>query len=263
MKRYVILLATLLCVSSASAWNKLAQESIATLAEQNLTPKAKAQCEQILGGSLASGAWWLQTIAKNEQTKYTGAWHFISVADDMRSITTSEKDGVVQIERCAKLLRERAEHNDSTVVATLKTLIHLVGDMHNVSHVRIGGIPNSRKNFNLNLSNGKLGKKEVVAPYSWRRFWDSALVNRRGCFSPEMYALDLTLCYEEHKENFSKGDVRHWAADMGSFCAPLYDWAKQDVYMSREQQNRLELINDKCMARAGYRLAALLNDIFK
>jgi hypothetical protein len=33
--------------------------------------------------------------------------------------------------------------------------------------------------------------------------------------------------------------------------------------MSRELQNRMELINDKCMARAGFRLAALLNDIFK
>lgn len=263
MKRYVILLAAVLCVSSASAWNKLAQESIATLAEQNLTPKAKEQCAQILGGSLASGAWWLQTITKDEQTKYTGAWHFISVSDDLRSITTSDKDGVVQIERCAKLLRERAEHSDSTVVATLKTLIHLVGDMHNVSHVRIAGIPNSRKNFEFGLSNGKLGKKEEVTPHGWRKFWDSSLVNRRGCFSPEMYALDLTLCYEEQKENFSHGDVRHWAADMARLCAPLYDWAKPEVYMSREQQNRLELINDKTMARAGYRLAALLNDIFK
>ena len=95
MKRYVILLAAVLCVSSASAWNKLAQESIATLAEQNLTPKAKEQCAQILGGSLASGAWWLQTITKDEQTKfinedfsseYTYSAISSSTVDDSREI---------------------------------------------------------------------------------------------------------------------------------------------------------------------------------
>lgn len=263
MKRYVILLVAVMCVSTASAWNKFAQECIATLAEQNLTPAAKQQTEAILGGSLASGAWWLQTLTKNEQTKYTGAWHFITVSDDMRSLTTSEKDGVVQIERCVKELKARGEHSDSTMVASLKTLIHLVADMHNVAHVRIGGIPDSRKNFNIGMSNGKLGKKEVVSPYGWRKFWDASLVNRRACFSCEMYAEDLMLCYGEQKEGLSSGDVRSWAADMGRLAAPLYEWAKPDAYMSRELQNRMELINDKCMARAGFRLAMLLNDIFK
>ena len=263
MKRYVILFVAVLCVSTASAWNKFAQECIATLAEQNLTPEAKRQTESILGGSLASGAWWLQQRAGKPETKYTGSWHFISVTDDLRSLTQSEKDGVVQIERCTAVLRNRAEQNDSTVVATLKTLIHLVADMHNVSHVRIGGIPDSRKNFNLLVSNGKLGPKEATTPVSWRKFWDASLINRHASFSPELFALDLTLCYGEQKENVSKGSVREWAEDMGRLCAPLYEWAKPEAYMSREHNNRLELINDKTMARAGYRLAALLNDIFK
>jgi hypothetical protein len=50
---------------------------------------------------------------------------------------------------------------------------------------------------------------------------------------------------------------------MGRLCNPLYEWAGPNYYMTREFNNRLELLNDKCMARAGYRLAALLNDIFK
>ena len=50
---------------------------------------------------------------------------------------------------------------------------------------------------------------------------------------------------------------------MARLAAPLYKWAEPDMIMSREQHNRLEPMNDKTMARAGYRLAALLNDIFK
>lgn len=264
MKRYIILTLLALSISTVSAWNKFAQECIATLAEQNLTEKAKIETTKILGGNLASGAWWLQAIAKDkETTKHTGSWHFINVSENLTSQTTSPKDGVVQIERCIDVLSNRTEHSDSTVVASLKTLIHLVADMHNISHVRIAGILDSRRNFNIGVSNGKLGKKEVVTSMSWRKFWDSQIINRRAYFSPEMYAEDLTLSHAADNENFSKGDVRHWAADMARLAAPIYQWAKPDYYMTREQNNRLELMNDKTMARAGYRLAAVLNDIFK
>ncbi len=263
MKRYIILAAAMLTVSTASAWNKFAQECIATLAEQNLTEKAKSETTKILGGNLASGAWWLQTITKDEATKHTGSWHFINISKDLTSVTNSPKDGVVQIERCVEVLKNRAEHSDSTVVASLKTLIHLVADMHNISHVRIANIPHSTKSFNIGVSNGKLGKKEVITPMSWRKFWDSSIINRRAYFSTEMYAEDLTLYHAADKENFSKGDPRHWAADMARLSAPLYQWAKPDYYMSREQHNRLELMNDKCMARAGYRLAGILNEVFQ
>ncbi len=264
MKRYIIVFMALVCCStSAFAWNKFGQQCIAAFAERNLTPAAKEQTTKILGGDLVSNAWWLQTITKEPAQKHTGAWHFITVTSDLKSITTSERDGVVQIERCAAILRNRAEHSDSTVIATLKTLIHLVGDMHNISHVRIESQPLSRKNFSIGVSNGFSGKKEVVTNTSWRKFWETSLINRRASFSPEHYALDLALAHADDKANFESGDPRHWAADMGRLCNPLYEWAGPNYYMTREFNNRLELLNDKCMARAGYRLAALLNDIFK
>ena len=241
----------------------MAQECIATLAEQNLTEKAKSETTKILGGDLASASWWLQTIAKEEATKHTVSWHYISVNADLKSTTNSEKDGVVQIERCAEILRNRTEHSDSTVVAALKTMIHLVADMHNISHIKIANIPNSKHNFKFQISNGFKGKKEKITQSSWRKYWESGLISRHASFSAELFAADLQTCYGTDKERFCKGDVRHWAADVASLAAPLYKWAKPDMIMSREQDNRLEPMNDKTMARAGYRLAALLNDIFK
>ena len=241
----------------------MAQECIATLAEQNLTNKAKSETAKILGGNLASNSWWLQTIAKEEATKYTASWHYINVNAELKSTTDSEKDGVVQIERCAEILRNRTEHSDSTVVAALKTMIHLVADMHNISHIKISNIPNSKRNFKLQISNGFKGKKEKITQSTWRKYWESNIIGRHASFSAELFAADLQTCYGADKERFSKGDVRHWAADVASLAAPLYKWAKPDMVMSREQDNRLEPMNDKTMARAGYRLAALLNDIFK
>lgn len=263
MKRYIIFTLAALSIFTCSAWNKFGQQCIATFAEQNLTNSAKEQVTQILGGSMASESWWLQDILKEEENKHTGSWHFISLAKNITSTTTDAKDGVVQIERCVDILKNRAEHSDSTVVASLKTLIHLVADMHNIGHIRIEGVQYSKKNFALQISNGKPGKKETISNVSWRKFWDSSLVNRHSVFSPALMAEDLGLCYGSEKENFCKGDVRHWAADMGRLAAPLYKWAKPDYYMTREQHNRLVPLSDKCLARAGYRLATLLNDIFK
>ena len=97
MKRYVVLAICLLSIGTASAWNKFAQQCIATLAEQNLTEKAKSETTKILGGDLASGAWWLQTIAKEEATKHTASWHYINVTADLKSTPSSHMDGVVQI----------------------------------------------------------------------------------------------------------------------------------------------------------------------
>ena len=263
MKRYIVLLISLLCISSASAWNKFAQQCIATLAEQNLTEKAKSEATKILGGDLASNSWWLQTIAKEEATKYTSSWHYIKVNAEHKSVTKSKKDGVVQIERCVDILENRAEHSDSTVVAALKSVIHLVADMHNIAHIRLEDIPTSQRNFNIQISNGFTGKKAKIAQVTWRKYWEANLINRHASYSPELFAADLETCYGADKERFSAGDIRHWAADMASLAAAQYKWAKHDMIMSREQDNRLEPMNDKTMARAGYRLAALLNQIFK
>lgn len=263
MRRYIILAISLLAITTASAWNKFAQQCIATLAEQNLTERAKGETTKILGGDLASNSWWLQTLAKEEATKYTASWHFISVNSALQSTTKSEKDGVVQIERCVDILKNRTEHSDSTVVAALKSVIHLVADMHNISHVKIANIPQSQRNFKFQISNGFSGKKEKIAQSTWRKYWESGLINRHASFSAELFAADLQTCYGADKERFSKGDVRHWAADMASLAAAQYKWARPDMIMSREQDNRLEPMNDKTMARAAYRLAALLNDIFK
>ena len=92
MRRYIVLALCLLAIGTASAWNKFAQQCIATLAEQNLTEKAKIETTKILGGDLASNSWWLQTLAKQEETKHTASWHFISVDAELKSTTTSEKE---------------------------------------------------------------------------------------------------------------------------------------------------------------------------
>jgi S1/P1 nuclease len=259
--KYILAAAIILSAAEAFAWNKQGHETIAVLAAERLTPAAKAEAERILGGSLKDNAMWLDDIRK--EAKHTAGWHYVSLDADLKSAPKSENDAVVQVERAADVLRNRASHNDSTVVAALRTMIHLVGDMHSIAHVRISGIAASQRNFNFVISNGHTGKKKAESKCSWKKYWDGVVINRHGGFSPEMYAEDVAVCHGAEADALAAGTPRDWACDMGRECKPLYEWAKADYFMTREQDIRLEPILDRCLARASYRLAALLNECLK
>ena len=53
--KYIALVALLISAGESLAWNKLGQNSIATLAERHLTEQAKSEVQNILGGDLVSG----------------------------------------------------------------------------------------------------------------------------------------------------------------------------------------------------------------
>lgn len=256
--KYILAAAVVLSAAQARAWNRQGHETIAVLAAERLTPAAKAEAERILGGSLKDNAMWLDDIRKD--AKHTAGWHYMRLDADLKSAPKSENDAVAQIERAADVLRNRASYSDSTVVASLRTLIHLVADMHSIAHVRITGIEASQRNFNFLLSNGHTGKKKAETKCSWKKYWDGVVINRHGGFSPEMYAADIAVCHGAEADALAAGTPRDWAYDMGRECKPLYEWAKADCLMSREQDVRLEPILDRCLARASYRLAALLNE---
>ena len=259
--KITLVVAAVMFAAEAFAWNRLGHETIAVLAERHLTPKAKEQCQTILGGSLRDNAMWLEPLFRQEETKYTAAWQYAVLDANLRSV--SKKDGVAALERCKDVLANRTEHSDSTVVAALRTVIYVMGDVHNIAHIRIANIPQSKKSFVFYISNGRKGKKFAKSKTTWRRFWDASIINRHRVFTPELYAEDVDLCHGERRAEFQKGSIRDWAADMGRECKPLYEWAVPEYVMSREQSHLMELPQDRCLARAGYRLAALLNEVFK
>ena len=252
-----------LLAPAAQAWNAKSSGSIAELAALHLTPEAKSQTEAILGGSITKNYSWLGRIRKKGLAQHTEKWHSVTVARNLRSMTSDENDAVVQIERATAILRDRTNQSDSLVKAALRTVIHLVSDMHDIGNIHIEGVPASLQNFTIKLSNGKAGKAHKFNNYSWKRLWSGYWIGRHTGFSPALYGEELDLCYGKHKETLSKGNPRVWATDMARPSVVLYRWARQDVELSWEGLNSLEPVQDLCLARGGFRLAALLNEIFK
>ena len=272
MKRYIeyaalaaICIMALGTTTECRAWNRMGHESAVLLAQARLTPGVRSRVDAILGSSMKSNAGWLDDFGSNKEVGgYTRKWHDLHLDAELVPVAANDNDALVQIERAADVLRHRADHPDSLVAASLRTLLCLVPEMHSIPHVRIANIPLSKKKFNVQLSNGFTGKKAAITKTTWEKFWDKVVIfNQHGAFSPEMYAADMEICYGADAAAFAAGTPRDWASEMGRECAVLYKWAAEDYMLSREFRNRQEPIAYKCLARSGYRLAALLNECLK
>ncbi|HET9930468.1 MAG TPA: S1/P1 nuclease, partial [Polyangiaceae bacterium] len=126
--------------SRARAWGPIGHETVAHLAERNLTSKARARVAELLGprASLASIATWADDVRKARPE--TKNWHFIDIENDARTRRPDvarfcpEHDCVVdQIDMARqRLVDEKLTLGERS--EALKFLVHFVGDLHQPLH---------------------------------------------------------------------------------------------------------------------------------
>ena len=132
MKKTLFLLsaALILCFDSAFGWGKMGHDAIAYIAECHLTPKAKKTIEKYIGTSIVHYASWMDAYRFEPQYAHTSLWHTAWVDDNDEYDPTRKPDGnaIKGIEDTMELLRDYKSLDDSTVVVSIKYLVHLVGD---------------------------------------------------------------------------------------------------------------------------------------
>ncbi len=263
MKKIIFAVFTLLfAVNSAQAYNAFAHQTIAALAERYLTDKAKQEVTSILKTDMLKASTWLNTLRKNPEMAHTKDWHFTTLNADGKSVTVDENDGVVQLEKAIGVLRNRANESDSLVQASLRTVIHLVADLHCLSHIRIEGIEET-KGFTYVTWNELPGKRSKNGKGSWYKLWESHFSNRYTIFTPQFYADDIDIFANEKKAEYEKGTPRFWVENGGEDVVRALAHFNTGEPVPAQVTNSHEYNHTRCMAKAGYRLAALLNDIFK
>lgn len=261
MKRVMVLLVALLVVVSAGAWQRNIDNAVVLLAMQHLTPQVKERVEQIAKGDVKSQTHYLHAARKSGEFVAPRGWHTLYLDGALNPVMTTENNVVTQIESAVESLRHYASNSDSLNLFSLRVLFHLVPDMHNVGNVRIEGVVHSNMNFPFVITSGKEGtKRERRTDQNWRRFWHRHYCTMHSGFSSEFYAEDLSVARGSQREAMQQGTVRDWAHDVGVSCLPLYEWAKPDYVMCNRQRLELEEFHYTLVAKAAYRLAALLND---
>ena len=263
MNKFIIVALALLCaVNRTEAFNAFGHQTIAVLADSYLTDKARSEVKAILKSDMAKSSNWLNTLRNTPEMAHTKDWHFTTLDANGKSTTTDENDGVVQLEKAIGVLRNRANESDSLVQASLRTVIHLVGDLHTLSHIRIEGVE-ATKGFAYVTWNERTGKKSKNGKGLWFSLWESHFINRYTIFTPQYYADDIDIFAKEKKAEYEKGEPRFWVENCGEDVVRALEHFNSGEPVPAQVINSHEFNHTRCMAKAAYRLAALLNSIFK
>ena len=264
MKRFLVVLlafVTLLGGQSAKAWGVFGHGAIAYVAEQHLTPYAKSECRRYLKHTLPWYSSWMDHWRAVPPFHPTNNWHGFTVGAN--GDVDWEKDNGKSMGQLHQIMKEMGNGNyknlpDSLVHHHLLILVHSLPDMHCPVHV---GFP--KKYYpDYRYSLLRKGKKQ-----SMHGFWDASPAFQRKGWTYEKYASVVdNITPKQEKKFIKKGNFAYWGRDIIKQAHRAYVITPEDTdiaYLSdKEKAEVLELADEMAM-KAAYRLAWVLNEIFK
>lgn len=264
MKKIISSLTLLIVlVTSASAFTLREHAAIAIIAQKYLTPEAQVAVNDIFKGeTLAMYASYPDQYRKSLIIDGAEVPHMFPVQDDIngdwRMKGDATKNAALAIERSLADLKNYKKLDDKTRLEALAIVVHLVGDIHCPSH----------------LKESKESKKNRVAYYVYAEkkikfhgAWDGIFAEKTYNGGPLDMAFLSDTATPQQRAEFQKGDPQVWAEESARVCYPI----THDLDASEEKNievNR-EYVTDhaylvKCQVmKAGYRLAQVLNTVFK
>lgn len=272
---FLFALAATLSVQCAKAWGGPGHTIIGYIAEQHLTPEAKAKCRHYLRHTLAYEASWMDNWRYSKEFKGTAHWH-IGYAYPNRQYTGDFRDKFVNQESAQKSAAYRInefheqlrtsykEMSDSTVQNKIRFLIHMLGDMHCPAHVAFPVEDNPTYEETTVYNRYRLkykGKK-----YSYHAMWD----NITNILHPEWKVTEWRKAADHYsnkqRAKICKGDANDWLKGIAKEVIKSYKIVPRDTDVAKLPDSDKEALTDMTyqqMAYAGYRLAHILNDVFK
>lgn len=276
MKRvFLTPLLLLFCYCSALAWGRDAHAVIGYIAEQNLTPEAKAKCHQYLRHTLAFEASWMDNWRYCKGFKGTAHWH-IGYAYPERQYTGDFRTQILNPESVRKSAAYRINefHNelrtsyksmpDTLIANKIRFLIHMLGDMHCPAHIAFPVEDKPTYDETTVYNRYRLlnkGKK-----FTYHSMWDriTKILHPKRNIVEWLAATDTYSAKERAK--ICRGDANDWLKGIAKETMRSYKMIPRDTDIAKltaKQRRDLEALANQQMSYAGYRLAHILNDIFK
>lgn len=254
MKKIVLLFFALIFTFQSFGWGATGHRIVGLIAEYHLSKKAKKNIEKVLGfETLAEVSNHMDFIKSDKTYRHMSPWHYATIPNGKtyrEAGTPEEGDVVVTIQRLMKEL-ESKNFTDEDEVFALKTLVHLIGDIHQPLHV----------------GNGEdKGGNDVKLDYFWQssnlhRVWDSGIIDGQK-YSYSEYADWINHPTSDQLEAWSSLNVLDWANESKEARSQCYDSMPENMKLSyRYNYDNIELLNRRLL-QAGIRLANVLNEIY-
>jgi hypothetical protein len=248
-------LVSLVCVgvmaAAGSAWGTTGHQIIAELAQRKLSAAAEKQVTTLLhGATLASVASWADDV-RNSRPE-TARWHFVDIPRqatgyDARRDCVPEAQGdcvIAAIERFKRVLADEQRPEPERAEA-LKFIVHFVGDLHQPLHC-IDDHDRGGNGVQVTLFGQRTNLHAV---------WDSGLIGHAGltaaAYATRLEAVDV----DAGGTPISWAEEAHRTAIDHAYLIPV-DHDLEETYYDANRP-----IIDVQLARAGARLARLLNEI--
>lgn len=257
------LLPLLLAFSApAHAWGPQGHEIAARIAADNLTPAAHLRISQFLGGD--APAWmvlesnWADEVRADRPQ--TAGWHYVNIeigarGYDRRRDCARDNCVVQQIERDIELLRDPRTPRAARLEA-FRYLIHFVADLHQPLHAA------DRHDKGGNSVSVLQGRRRS----NLHRVWDQDVVVALGSDSMRVAAgLERNLVPADRAKMMA-GTPTDWANESFQIASrEIYGRipAGGPVRLPRDYTSREKMIVQQQLLRAGLRLAAILNAIYR
>ena len=264
MKKLLLLLfAAALSLSAsepARAWGREGHETIAKIAERNLTKRAKKRIEKYLGGhSVVYYAKWMDEYRKTPEYAFTDGWHTAPVDAGLRYtdelLNPKRGNAIYGLEQAIENLKNYRSLTDSAVEVNLKYIIHLVGDMHCPAHIKY---TTHDTKYDV-LFEDKYHKPHKFPIHS---VWDNEIITTTRIWSVSEWADELDRLPKAERQAVAAGTPRDWLHDNAVVCEAQFEWAKPGQRLGQDFLNEALPLIERQIRNAGYRLARVLNELF-
>lgn len=267
----LVLAVVLVGVIPAYGWGRVGHATIAKIAEDYLTPKAKKQIDKYLDGKsiiyYASYPDDYRSVhhidigfdATNCPRKTVWGHTFQANVDG--SLYLSERRGNEYVKNCLlridpvikEFKKNHRNMTDSARVVSLAFIVHIVGDLHCPKHIR----------YEDEQSAGGYQVKCAGRMIKYHSYWDGTIVVKaRHDWGYSDIANLVDVASKRERKELSKGYIFDWAAENARNSRYTVE-RREGCEITSLMVNEDAKYAEQQIAKAGYRLAALLNEIFK
>jgi hypothetical protein len=266
MKKYTLLSIGLILSFALISWGYEGHYVVAAIAENHLTPNAKAAVKELLGKeTLADVSSYADEIKSDPSYDYTKPWHYINLPLGMdysqfqKYVLTDKEPNIysnllIDIEGLKHPENLKAESYKQRLAQQyrLKLIVHLVGDAHQPMHVSRAEDKGGNATSVTFLGGGT----------NLHSLWDSGLLDHQKTNYKDLAAKYDDATPEQIKK-WQSDNVMVWLWESYQITTILYKEAADNPnFDEKYYQDHLPILKSR-IEKAGIRLAGILNDIYK
>lgn len=258
---YLSLLICILIPGELLAWGTTGHRVVADIAEQNIKSGTQKKIARLLDNlPMAYWANWPDFIKsdKTGQWDNTFIWHYVnaprnqSKEDFIAYIKSVKQENIYsEIPKLERTIADNVSSPEQKRVALI-FLIHLIGDAHQPMHV----------GCEEDLGGNRISVLWFGDKSNLHSVWDSKLIDFEK-YSYTEYSHILNIIPKEKKKELQAGTLEDWLYESHTLANEVYAGVNNEDRLSFDYSYKYKTAMELQLQKAGLRLAAILDQVFK